>query len=111
MKLAIALASSLTFAFDARILLAVLFWGTTISIDNSVLPSQITAVYAQTTDHITHSPTSSNSEDLDAAIENSTNFYFFCYRLISSLVITVPEFDFNITMHLKSSLQEDGISL
>ena len=101
MNLAIALASSLTLAFGAYILLAVLFWGTTISIDNSVLPSQITAVYAQTTDHITHSPTSSNSEDLDAAIENSTTSTFSATGPISSLVITVPEFDFNITNAFK----------
>jgi hypothetical protein len=76
MNLAIALAYSLTFAFGACMLLAVLFWGTIISIDNSVLPSQITAVYGQTTDRITHSPTSSNSEDFDAALENSATSTF-----------------------------------
>jgi hypothetical protein len=101
MNLAIALAFSLTHAFGAYMLLAVLLWGTTISIDNSVLPSQIRAVYAQTTDRITHSPTSSNSEDLDAALENSATSTFSATGPISSLVITVPESDFNITSAFK----------
>jgi hypothetical protein len=101
MNLAIALAFSLTLAFGAYMLLAVLLWGTTISIDNSVLPSQIRAVYAQTTDRITHSPTSSNSEDLDAALENSATSTFSATGPISSLVITVPESDFNITSAFK----------
>ena len=101
MNLAIALAISLTLGFGAYMLLAVLFWGATISIDNSVLPSQITAVYAQTTDHITPSPTSSNSEDLDAALENRATSTFSATGPISSLVITVPEIDFNITSAFK----------
>ena len=101
MNLAIALAFSLTLAFGAYMLLAVLLWGTTISIDNSILPSQIRAVYAQTTDRITHSPTSSNSEDLDAALENSATSTFSATGPISSLVITVPESDFNITSAFK----------
>jgi hypothetical protein len=69
MNLKIALAFSLTFTFGACMVLAVLFCGTAISTDNSVLPSKITAVYAQTTDHITHFPTSSNSEVLDGTLE------------------------------------------
>jgi hypothetical protein len=101
MDLTIALAFLLTFTFGACMVLAVLFCGTTISTDNSVLPSKITAVYAQTTDHITHSPTSSNSEDLDAALENSTTSTFSATGPISSLVITVPESDFNITNAFK----------
>jgi hypothetical protein len=101
MNLAIALAFSLTLGFGVYVLLSVLLWGTTINIDNSILPSQITAVYAQTADHITHSPTSSNSEDLDAALENSATSTFSATGPISSLVITVPESDFNITSAFK----------
>jgi hypothetical protein len=101
MNLTIALAFSLTFAFGACMLLAAVFSGTIINIDNSVLPSQITAVYAQTTDHIIHTPTSSNSEDLDTTLQNSTTSTFSATGPISSLVITVPESDFNITNAFK----------
>ena len=101
MNLAIALAFSLTFAFGAYILLAVLFCGTTISLDNPVLPSLIPPVYAQSTDHMIHSPTSSNSEDLDTNLENRTTPTFSAVGPISSLVITVPESDFNITNAFK----------
>jgi hypothetical protein len=101
MNLKIALAFSLTFTFGACMVLAVLFCGTAISTDNSVLPSKITAVYVQTTDHITHFPTSSNSEVLDGTLENSTTSTFSATGPISSLVITVPESDFNITNAFK----------
>lgn len=100
--MAIALAVQLTFAFGACILLAILCWETTISVDDT-LSSKATAaaagpvVYAQTTDN-TNSATSSNSEDVDAAVANNKNITTFSgIGQISSLVITVPESGFNIT--------------
>jgi len=54
------------------------------------------AAYAQTTDN-TNSATSSNSEDLDAAVENNKTTTFSAIGQISSLVITVPQFGFNVT--------------
>jgi hypothetical protein len=100
--MATALAVQLTFAFGACILLAILYWETTISLDDT-LSSKATAaaagpvVYAQTTDN-TNSATSSNSEDVDAAVENNKNITtFYAIGQISSLVITVPESGFNIT--------------
>jgi hypothetical protein len=97
-----ALAVQLTFAFGACILLAILYWETTISLDDT-LSSKATAaaagpvVYAQTT-YNTNSATSSNSEDVDAAVENNKNITTFsAIGQISSLVITVPESGFNIT--------------
>jgi len=101
MKLAIALAFSLKFAFDVYILIAVLFCGTTMSLDNSVFQSLIPPVYAQPTDHMIHSPTSSNSEDLDTNLENRTTSTFSAAGPISSLIITVPESGFNITNAFK----------
>jgi hypothetical protein len=100
-----ALAAQLTFAFGACILLAILCWNTTISVDDT-LPLKATAAaaagpvaYAQTTDNI-NSATSSNSEDVDAAVENNKNnkniTTFSAIGQISSLVITVPESGFNI---------------
>lgn len=100
--MATALAVQLTFAFGACILLAILCWETTISVDDT-LSSKATAaaagpvVYAQTTDN-TNSATSSNSEDVDAAVANNKNITTFSgIGQISSLVITVPESGFNIT--------------
>jgi hypothetical protein len=99
--MAIALAVQLTFAFVACILLTILCWETTISVDDT-LPSKATAAagpvaYAQTTDN-TNSATSSNSEDVDAAVANNKNITTFSgIGQISSLVITVPESGFNIT--------------
>jgi hypothetical protein len=89
-------------AFGALMLLAVLFSGTTISVKDLMLPSQVRAVYAQTTDHTAHSRTSSNSEGPDATLANNTITTTFSARgLISSLVITVPESRFNITNTFK----------
>jgi hypothetical protein len=99
--MAIALAVQLTFAFVACILLTILCWETTISVDDT-LSSKATAAarpvaYAQTTDN-TNSATSSNSEDVDAAVGNNKNITTFsAIGQISSLVITVPESGFNIT--------------
>jgi hypothetical protein len=99
--MAIALAVQLTFAFVASILLTILCWETTISVDDT-LSSKATAAagpvaYAQTTDN-TNSATSSNSEDVDAAVANNKNITTFSsIGQISSLVITVPESGFNIT--------------
>src|SRR5215216_4169554 len=99
--MAIALAVQLTFAFVACILLTILCWETTISVDDT-LSSKATAAagpvaYAQTTDN-TNSATSSNSEDVDAAVANNKNITTFSViGTISSLVITVPESGFNIT--------------
>lgn len=100
--MATALAVQLTFAFGACILLAILCWETTISVDDT-LSSRATAAaagpvaYAQTTDN-TNSATSSNSEDVDAALGNNKNITTFsAIGQISSLVITVPESGFNIT--------------
>jgi hypothetical protein len=99
--MAIALAVQLTFAFVACILLTILCWETTISVDDT-LSSKATAAagpvaYAQTTDN-TNSATSSNSEDVDAAVANNKNITTFSsIGQISSLVITVPESGFNIT--------------
>jgi hypothetical protein len=95
------LAIQLTFAFVACILLTILCWETTISVDDT-LSSKATAAagpvaYAQTTDN-TNSATSSNSEDVDAAVANNKNITTFSsIGQISSLVITVPESGFNIT--------------
>lgn len=100
--MATALAVQLTFAFGACILLAILCWETTISVDDT-LSSRATAAaagpvaYAQTTDN-TNSVTSSNSEDVDAALGNNKNITTFsAIGQISSLVITVPDSGFNIT--------------
>jgi len=99
--MAIALAVQLTFAFVACILLTILCWETTISVDDT-LSSKATAAagpvaYAQTTDN-TNSATSSNSEDVDAVVANNKNITTFSgIGQISSLVITVPESGFNIT--------------
>jgi hypothetical protein len=99
--MATALAVQLTFAFVACILLTILCWETTISVDDT-LSSKATAAagpvaYAQTTDN-TNSATSSNSEDVDAAVANNKNITTFSsIGQISSLVITVPESGFNIT--------------
>jgi hypothetical protein len=103
--MAIALAVQLTFAFVACILLTILCWETTISVDDT-LSSKATAAagpvaYAQTTDN-TNSATSSNSEDADAAVANNKNITTFsAIGQISSLVITVPESGFNITDAVK----------
>ena len=99
--MAIALAVQLTFAFVSCILLTILCWETTISVDDT-LSSKATAAagpvaYAQTTDN-TNSATSSNSEDADAVVANNKNITTFSgIGQISSLVITVPESGFNIT--------------
>ena len=104
--MAIALAVQLTFAFVACILLTIPCWETTISVDDT-LSSKATAAaagpvaYAQTTDN-TNSATSSNSEDVDAAVGNNKNITTFsAIGQISSLVITVPESGFNITNAFK----------
>ena len=96
--MATALAISLTFAFGACVLLAILCWQTTTISSNDTLSSNAAAVaaYAQTTDN-TNSVTSSNSEDLDAAVENNKTTTFSAIGQISSLVIAVPESGFNIT--------------
>src|SRR5215218_11298231 len=99
--MAIALAVQLTFAFVACILLTILCWETTISVDDT-LSSKTTAAagpvaYAPTIDN-TNSATSSNSEDVDAVVANNKNITTFSgIGQISSLVITVPESGFNIT--------------
>jgi hypothetical protein len=95
-----ALAFQLTSAFGACVLLAILSCETTISI-NDTLSSKpeaaaVPVAYAQTTDN-TNSATSSNSEDLDAAVGNNNITTFSAIGQISSLVITVPESNFNIT--------------
>jgi hypothetical protein len=83
-------------------LLAVLFSGATTSVKDLMLNSQqITAVYAQPTDHTAHSAASSNSEGLNATTENNTNSTFSARGPISSLIITVPESRFNITNAFK----------
>lgn len=102
--MATALAFQLTSAFGACVLLAILCWETTISIDDTLSskPGAAAAVpvaYAQTIDN-TNSATSSDSEDLDAAVGNNNNnniTTFSAIGQISSLVITVPESGFNIT--------------
>jgi hypothetical protein len=92
-----ALAVSLTFAFGASVLLAILCGETTISIDDTLSSNAVAAAaYAQITDN-TNSATSSNLEDLDAAVENNKTTTFSAIGQISSLVITVPESGFNIT--------------
>ena len=101
-NLIFALAFLSTLAIGSCMLLAVLFSGTTTSVKDLMLTSQqITAVYAQPTDHTAHSTTSSSSEGLDATIENDTNSTFSARGLISSLIITVPESRFNITNAFK----------
>ncbi len=96
-----ALAFQLTSAFGAYVLLAILCWETTISIDDT-LSSKLGAAaavpfaYAQTI-YNTNSATSSDSEDLDAAVGNNNITTFSAIGQISSLVITVPESNFNIT--------------
>ena len=102
--MATALAFQLTSAFGACLLLAILCWETTISIDDtlSLKPGAAAAAaaapvaYAQTIDN-TNSATSSDSEDLDAAVGNNNITTFSAIGQISSLVITVPESGFNIT--------------
>ncbi len=96
--MATALAVSLMFAFGASVLLAILYWQTTtISIDDALSSNTAAfAAYAQRTDN-TDSATSSNSEDLHAGVENNKTTTFSAIGQISSLVITVPESDFNIT--------------
>ena len=96
--MATALAVSVTFAFGASVLLAILCWQiTTISIDDALSSNAAAfAAYAQRTGN-TDSATSSNSEDLDAAVENNKTTTFSALGQISSLVITVPESGFNIT--------------
>src|SRR3712207_1854618 len=97
--MATALAVSLTFAFGASVLLAILSWQTTpISIDDALSSNAAAFVtaYAQRTDN-TNSATSSNSEDLHTGVENNKATTFSAIGQISSLVITVPESGFNIT--------------
>jgi hypothetical protein len=101
MNLKIALTYSLTFPFAACTLLAVLFWGPSISVEELGLPFQNTAVYAQTTHLTTNSTTHSNSEGLDTTIKNETITTFSARGLVSSLVITVSESHFNITNAFK----------
>jgi hypothetical protein len=101
MNLRIALTYSLKFPFAACTLLAVIFWGPSISVENLVLPSQITAVYAQTTHHTAISTTPSSSEGLDATLKNNTINTFSARGPVSSLVITVSESHFNITNAFK----------
>jgi hypothetical protein len=99
-NMANALAFQLTSAFGACVLLAILSCETTISIDDTLSSKQeaaaVPVAYAQTTDN-TNSATSSNSEDLDAAVGNNNITTFSAIGQISSLVITVPESNFNIT--------------
>ena len=92
---------SLTFAFGASVLLAILYWqATTTGIDDTLSSnSTALAAYAQRTDN-TNSATS-NSEDLDAAGENNKTTTFSALGQISSLVMTVPESGFNITNAFK----------
>jgi len=96
--MATALAVSLTFAFAAYVLLAILSWQTTtISIDDALSSNSAAfAAYAQRTDN-TDSATSSNSEDFRAGVGNNKTTTFSAIGQISSLVITVPESGFNIT--------------
>lgn len=91
---------SFIFAFAVYVLVILCCWETTttISIDGTISSSKTTtaAAYAQTTDN-TNSATF-NSEDLDAAVENNkTTNTFSAIGQISSLVITVPQFGFNVT--------------
>lgn len=106
MNISIALAASpsilhlVLFVF----LLAIGCWQiTTITTEDTILLSPIAAVvaYAQTTDNNINSATSSNSQDLDAVAENNRTTTFSAIGQISSLVITVPESDFNITNAFK----------
>ncbi|MFL6423050.1 MAG: hypothetical protein ACJ71R_05620 [Nitrososphaeraceae archaeon] len=99
----IALGSSPRFVLNTYILLVLLLLGTTINIGNLLLlPSHIPEVYAQMMDHnSTRSPTPSNIDSLNAAIESNTTSTFSATGPISSLVITVPESDFNITNAFK----------
>jgi hypothetical protein len=101
MNLKITLAYSLTFPFAACMLLAVLFWGPSISVEDLGLPTQNTVVYAQTTHHTANSTTPSNPEDLDTTLKNDTITSFSARGLVSSLVITVSESHFNITNAFK----------
>src|SRR5215204_5367641 len=95
--MATALAVSLSFAFGACVLLAILCLEAPMSINNTSSSSKAATAYAQTR-YNTNSATSSNSEDLDAAVENNkTITTFSAIGQISSLVITVPESSFNIT--------------
>lgn len=91
-----------TLAFGVCILLAVQFSGTTIIVEDLVLPFQITAsVYAQMAHHTDNSTIPSNSEGFDAALQDNTTSTFSARGPISSLVITVPESQFNITNAFK----------
>ena len=101
MNLKIALTYSLRFPFAACMLLALLFWGPSTGVKDLVLPSQITAVYAQTTHYTANSTTTSNSEGLDTTLKNNTTTTFSARGLVSSLVITVSESHFNITNAFK----------
>lgn len=101
MNLKIALTYSLRFPFAACMLLALLFWGPSTSVEDLVLPSPITAVYAQTTHYTANSTTTSNSEGLDTTLKNNTMTTFSARGLVSSLVITVSESHFNITNAFK----------
>jgi hypothetical protein len=101
--MATALAVSLSFAFGACVLLAILCLEAPMSINNTSSSSKAATAYAQTR-YNTNSATSSNSEDLDAAVENNktkTISAFSAIGQISSLVITVPESSFNITNMFK----------
>jgi hypothetical protein len=96
------LAFLLIFAFNVCVLLGLLLWGTTTSIEDLVFPLQITApAYAQMAHHIDNSTTSNNSEGLDAMLQDYTPTTFSARGPISSLVITVPESHFNITNAFK----------
>jgi hypothetical protein len=98
---------SLISAFGILVLVAILCWEpSTISIDDAILSSsRAVEAYAQATDN-TNSASSSNSEDLDAAViqddKTIITTTFSAIGQISSLVITVPESGgFNITNAFK----------
>ena len=96
---------SLIFAFAVYVLVILCCWETTttISIDDTISSSKTTttaAAYAQTTDN-TNSATSNSEEPDDDAVENNKTNTFSAIGQISSLVITVPQFGFNITNMFK----------
>jgi hypothetical protein len=85
-------------------LLAIGCWQiTTITTEDTILsPKAAVVASAQTTDNNINSATSSNSQDLDAVVENNRTTTFSAIGQISSLVITVPESGgFNITKAFK----------
>ncbi len=98
----ITLGLSQKFVLSTYVLLMLLLSGTTVNTGNlQLLTLHVREVYAQMVDHSTHSSTSSNTGSLNAAPMSNTTSTFSATGPISSLVITVPESDFNITNAFK----------